>query len=101
MFKIRSGLAGGTAVAVAMAFSAPAQSHSPREVLRGAAIGGAGGAVAGAVIPGLSVGEGALVGAAGGAVVTGLTKGGHHRWHRDSRGRRYWVDNRGRRHYAR
>ena len=35
----------------------------------GAAIGGAGGAVVGAVVPGLSTGEGALIGAAGGAVV--------------------------------
>lgn len=83
-----------------MAFTAPAQAQSAGEVLKGAAIGGAGGAVAGAVIPGLSVGDGALVGAAGGAVVTAVTKDGH-RWHRDSNGRRYWVDKRGRRHYRR
>ena len=100
MFSVRSILASGAAIATAMAFCAPAQAQSTREVLKGAAIGGAGGAVAGAVIPGLSVGEGALVGAAGGAVVTAVTKN-NHRWYRDSRGRRYWVDNRGRRHYRR
>lgn len=100
MFNTRCVLAGGVAIAAAMAFSAPAQAQSAGEVLKGAAIGGAGGAVAGAVIPGLSVGEGALVGAAGGAVVTAVTKDGH-RWYRDSNGRRYWVDKRGRRHYRR
>jgi len=55
--------------------------------------------VVGAVVPGVSVGEGALIGGAGGAVVGALDKGNHHKWHRDNRGRRYWVDNHGRRHY--
>src|SRR3546814_3670728 len=41
---------------------------------RGAAIGGAGGAAVGAVVPGLSTVEGAAIGAAGGAVVGALDK---------------------------
>jgi len=69
--------------------------------VRGAAIGGAGGAALGAVVPGLGVGEGALIGAAGGAVVGALTDrhDGGHRWYRDDRGRDFWVDRDGRRHY--
>ena len=89
------------AAAVALSFagvSAPTMAQSTNQVLKGAGIGAAGGAVAGAVIPGLGVGEGALIGGAGGAVVTALTKG-KHRYYRDSYGRKYWVDKRGRRHY--
>jgi hypothetical protein len=100
MFKTKTLFAGGATIAAALAFSAPAQAQSTKEVLRGAGIGAAGGAVAGAVIPGLGVGEGALIGAAGGTAVTALTKGGH-RWYRDSNGRKYWLDKRGRRHYRR
>ena len=57
----------------------PAHAQSAGHVLRGAGIGAAGGAVAGALIPGLSVGTGALVGAAGGAAYNGLINKGHHR----------------------
>ncbi len=39
------------------------------KTVRGAAIGAAGGAVIGAVVPGVSTVEGAAIGAAGGAVV--------------------------------
>ncbi len=67
---------------------------------RGAAIGGVGGAVVGAVVPGLSPVEGAAIGAAGGAVVGALGKDDKGRdWYRDERGNRYWVDRDGRRHY--
>lgn len=67
---------------------------------RGAAIGGAGGAVVGAVVPGISTVEGAAIGAAGGAVVGALGKDKDGRdWYRDERGNRYWVDKDGRRHY--
>lgn len=70
-----------------------------RDTLRGAGIGGAGGAVAGAVIPGLGVVEGAAIGAAGGAAVGAATSDGQRKWYRDSRGRQYYVDRNGRRVY--
>lgn len=92
--------AGGLLAGVALAFSAPAQAGDLGDIAKGAAIGGAGGAVAGAIIPGLSTTDGLLVGAAGGAVVGALDKDGR-RWYRDSRGRKYYVDKRGRRHYRR
>jgi len=67
---------------------------------RGAAIGGAGGAVVGAAVPGISTTEGAAIGAAGGAIVGALNKDKDGRqWYRDDRGNRYWVDRDGRRHY--
>lgn len=67
---------------------------------RGAAIGGAGGAVVGAVVPGISTAEGAAIGAAGGAIVGALGKDKQGReWYRDQNGNRYWVDKKGRRHY--
>lgn len=87
------------AVALSFAGATPVPAQNSSQVLRGAGIGAAGGAVAGAIIPGLGVGEGALIGGAGGAVVTALTKGGKHRYYRDSYGRKYYVDKRGRRHY--
>jgi hypothetical protein len=90
----------GAAIAAALALAGPANAGSTRDVLKGAAIGAGGGAVVGAVVPGLSVGEGALIGGAGGAVIGALDKDGR-RWYRDSEGRKYWVDKRGRRHYRR
>lgn len=84
--------------AMALGFAAPSHAQSAGELLKGTAIGGAGGAVAGAVIPGLSTGNGALIGAAGGAAVTALTKN-NRRYYRDNRGRRYSLDRRGRRTY--
>jgi len=87
-----------TAVALSVVgSSAPALAQSSGHILRGAGIGAAGGAVAGAVIPGLGVGEGALIGGAGGALLNALDK--KHRYYRDSYGRKYYVDKRGRRHY--
>ena len=76
---------------------APALAQSSGHILRGAGIGAAGGAVAGAVIPGLSVGEGALIGGAGGAVLNALDK--KHRTYRDQYGRKYYIDKHGRRRY--
>ena len=52
--------------------AAPASAQSANHILRGAGIGAAGGVIAGAVIPGLSVGEGALIGGAGGALYNTL-----------------------------
>ena len=60
----------------------PASAQSTGHILRGAGIGAAGGAVAGALIPGLSVGEGALIGGAGGALYNTLIDKGHHRYYR-------------------
>jgi uncharacterized membrane protein YccC len=84
------------AAAMTIGAAAPSQAQNTRQVLRGTAIGAGGGAVAGAIIPGLGVGEGALIGAAGGAAVTALTK--NRKYYRDSRGRRYYVKG-GRRYY--
>lgn len=66
--------------------------------VRGGAIGALGGAVVGAVVPGLSTGEGAAIGAVGGAVVGALDK--DKKYYRDSRGQQYWVDRDGYRHYT-
>ncbi len=65
--------------------AAPASAQSAGHILRGAGIGAAGGVVAGAIIPGLSVGEGALVGAAGGALYNTLINKKKHRYYRSSR----------------
>ncbi len=85
------------AIAVSLAGTAPVYAQSASQLAKGALIGGAGGAVAGAVIPGLSTGNGALIGAAGGVAITALNK--HHRTYRDNYGRKYWIDKYGRRHY--
>ena len=90
------GLISGLAAA-SMAFAVPAYAQSAGQLLKGGAIGGAGGAVAGAVIPGLSTGEGALLGAGAGVAVTALSK--NKKYYRDSRGRKYSIDKRGNRRY--
>ena len=79
----------------------PAFAGDGKDILKGAAIGAGGGAVAGAIIPGLGVGEGALIGGAGGAVVGALDKDKkkHRRWYRDSRGNSYYVNKHGHRVY--
>ena len=74
--------------------AAPVSAQSAGHILRGAGIGAAGGVVAGALIPGLSVGQGALIGGVGGALYNTIDKG-HHRYYRDARGRRHYY--RGRR----
>ncbi|MDB5662478.1 MAG: hypothetical protein JWM38_197 [Sphingomonas bacterium] len=83
--------------AFTVAGAAPSYAQNANQILRGTAIGAGGGAIAGAVIPGLSVGEGALVGAAGGAAITALTKN-NRKYYRDRRGNRYYIRN-GRRTY--
>lgn len=87
-----------TMAIAAAAIAASTPTFAADKVLKSAAIGAGAGALVGAVVPGVSVGTGALVGGAGGAIV-GLSKKKKHRHHYDSNGRRYWVDNRGRRHY--
>jgi hypothetical protein len=63
---------GGAALLSMGVVAVPASAQSASHILRGAGIGAAGGVIAGAVIPGLSVGEGALVGGAGGALYNTL-----------------------------
>ncbi|MGE3746678.1 MAG: YMGG-like glycine zipper-containing protein [Sphingomonadaceae bacterium] len=85
---------------VALFVSQPVLAGDGKDIVKGAAIGGAGGAVAGAIIPGLGVGQGALIGGAGGAVVGALDKDKkHRRWYRDRDGNRYYVNKRGHRVY--
>lgn len=80
-------LAAGAVALSAGMVAAPAQAQSAKHILRGAGIGAAGGVIAGALIPGLGIGTGALVGAAGGALVNTLDRG-HHHYYRH-RGHRY------------
>lgn len=75
-------LALGGAALLTVGTAMPASAQSAPHILRGAGIGAAGGAVAGALIPGLSVGEGLLVGGAGGALYNTLIDKGHHRTYR-------------------
>jgi|GEM_PF-1164363 len=72
----------GAAALLALGAAAPASAQSAPHILRGAGIGAAGGVLAGALIPGLSVGEGALIGGAGGALYNTLIDKGHHRTYR-------------------
>ncbi len=62
---------------IALGLTAPVQAQSAGHILRGAGIGAAGGAVVGAVVPGVSVGQGALIGGAGGAILNTIDKGHH------------------------
>ncbi len=75
----------GSAALLSFGAAAPASAQSAGHILRGAGIGAAGGVVAGALIPGLGVGEGALVGAAGGALYNTLINKKKHRTYRSSR----------------
>jgi hypothetical protein len=65
--------------------TAPASAQSAGHILRGTGIGAAGGVLAGAIIPGLSVGEGALIGAAAGTLHNTLIDKGSHRTYRAKR----------------
>lgn len=85
------------AAAMTLGFAAPASAQNAEQLLKGTAIGAGGGAIAGALLPGVSTGNGALIGAAGGAAYTALKK--NKRYYRDNRGRRYSLDRRGRRVY--
>lgn len=97
MLRLLAGF-GGAALGLAV-LAAPAQAGDLKDVGKGALIGGAGGAVVGAVVPGLSTGEGALIGAAGGAVVGAVSK--DRKYYRDRNGRKYYIGKDGRRHYKR
>jgi uncharacterized membrane protein len=98
MTRTSTFLGGGVLMMAAMlTVASPADAR--KRVLHGALIGAGTGAVAGAIIPGLSVGEGALIGGAGGAAIGALSKNGHRHRHHYSHGNRYWVDKHGRRHY--
>jgi outer membrane lipoprotein SlyB len=105
MFMRISTLSSGVLVAGALALAGPASAQSAGDILKGGAIGGLGGAAVGAIVPGLSTGDGALIGAAGGAVIGGVNGSKkdkrHRRYHRDDRGSSYWVDKHGKRHYRR
>ncbi|MBU3076628.1 hypothetical protein [Sphingomonas quercus] len=85
------------AAVLSLGLAGPASAQSAKQMLKGTAIGAGGGALVGAIVPGMSVGTGALVGGAGGAAYTALKK--NHKYYRDSRGRRYYLDRRGRRVY--
>ena len=85
------------AAALSLGLGAPAAAQNASQLLKGTAIGAGGGALAGAILPGVSTGNGALIGAAGGAAYTALKK--NKRYYRDNRGRQYYLDKRGRRTY--
>lgn len=85
------------AIAAALAISAPAEAGDTKKVLKSGAIGAVVGAGAGAVVPGLSVGEGAVIGGVGGAVIGAVDK--DRKYYRDAQGRRYYLDKRGNRVY--
>ena len=71
--------------AASMALTAvPASAQSAHHILRGAGIGAAGGLLAGAVVPGLSMGPGALIGAAAGGLFNTLHHG-HRHYYRHNR----------------
>ena len=76
---------------------------SQSRIGRNAALGGAGGAAIGAVVPGVSTVEGAAIGAAGGAIVGAIQddkrKDRDRQWYRDDRGNRYYIDRDGKRRY--
>lgn len=79
----------GTSIAI------PAQAADTRKIVKSGVIGGLGGAVVGAVVPGVSTTEGALIGGLGGAAVGALSK----KKHKDRYGRTYYRDSQGRRVY--
>lgn len=85
------------ALALSVAIASPVAAQSSGQLLKGGAIGAGAGALAGAIIPGVSVGNGALIGGAGGLAYTALKK--NHHYYRDNRGRRYYVNKRGYRVY--
>jgi hypothetical protein len=91
----KSLIAGLAAISVGLA--SPVYAQSAEQMLKGTAIGAGGGALAGAILPGVSTGNGALIGAAGGAAYTALKK--NKKYYRDSRGRKYYLDKSGHRRY--
>jgi hypothetical protein len=86
-----------TAVGLSLGFSAPVYAQSAGQILKGTAIGAGGGALVGAIVPGVSVGTGAIIGGVGGAAYTALKK--NKRYYHDRYGRRYYLNKSGRRVY--
>ncbi len=80
-------------VALSVGISAPVAAQSSGQLLKGGAIGAGAGALAGAIIPGVSVGTGALIGGAGGLAYTAIRK--HRDYDRDDRERGYFVGKNG------
>ena len=85
------------ALALSIGIASPIAAQNSGQLLKGGAIGAGAGALAGAIIPGVSVGDGALIGGAGGLAYTALKKDRH--YYRDNRGRRYYLNKRGNRVY--
>lgn len=92
---IASAVAFALTAGAPVALTAPAYAQNAKQLGTGAAIGGVGGAIGGAVIPGLSTIEGAALGAGAGLAVTALTKN-KKRYCTNSRGRQYRCDKNGR-----
>lgn len=88
---------GTAAIAALLAISAPAQAGDTKKILKSGAIGAAVGAGTGAIIPGLSVAQGAVIGGVGGAVIGAVDK--KHKYYRDAQGRKYYLNTRGQRVY--
>lgn len=84
-------------LALSVGLAAPVAAQNANQMLKGTAIGAGGGALLGAVVPGVSVGNGALIGGVAGAGYTALKKNRH--YYRDNRGRRYYVSKSGNRVY--
>ncbi|PTQ12365.1 hypothetical protein CLG96_07495 [Sphingomonas oleivorans] len=87
------------AIGLSLGLAGPAYAQNTEQMLKGTAIGAGAGALVGAVVPGVSTGNGALIGAAGGAAYTALKK--NKRYYRDSRGRQYYLNKDGQRVYRR
>lgn len=84
---------------LAIAVTGCVSNDDKRAAVRGALIGAAGGAAVSAITGG-DLAEGAAIGAAGGAAIGVITQDGRKREvYRDRDGRRYWVDDRGRRRH--
>lgn len=77
-----------TAVGLSLGMTAPVYAQSAGQMLKGTAIGAGGGALVGAIVPGVSTGTGALIGAAGGAAYTALKK--NKRYYHDKYGQRVY-----------
>lgn len=98
MLKSKAGLAAAAAALMATSIPTAAMAGDTKDIVRSGVIGAAGGAVVGAVVPGVSTGNGALIGGLGGAAVGALKK--DKRYYRDAQGRRYWIDKYGNRRYG-
>jgi hypothetical protein len=79
--------------------AAPAMAGDLEDIVKSAVIGGAGGALVGAVVPGISTGKGAIIGGAGGAVYGALKKKNNRYYRSDRYGNRYYIGRDGRRYY--